>query len=150
MDEPAREILAEQRASGGTATWDGDRSLFVHLLLRRSIEKYDSARDSPGRVLFDRGIPDCIVYAMRAGADRGPSIEAAEAFRYERQVLFLEPWNEVYTTDEERVMSFDDTISFGAELRDVYEQSGYELVAVPRGPISERADFIREFVLPSR
>jgi predicted ATPase len=35
VDEPAREVLAEQRATGGRGTWDQDLSLFVHLLLQR-------------------------------------------------------------------------------------------------------------------
>src|SRR5262245_13916173 len=65
VDEPAREVLAEQRASGGRGTWDQDPALFVDLLLQRSIEKYGSARGSKDPVLFDRGIPDCVVYAMR-------------------------------------------------------------------------------------
>lgn len=61
MDEPAREVLAEQRASGGRGTWEQDASLFVNLLLQRSIEKYEAAHGSGQRVLFDRGIPDCVV-----------------------------------------------------------------------------------------
>ena len=150
VDEPARQVLAEQRASGGTGTWDRDPSLFVKLLLRRSIEDYESARGSGQRVLFDRGIPDCVVYAMTAGTDPGPSVEAAAAFRYERQVLFLEPWSDIYATDEERVMSFEETMSFGEALRDVYDRSGYELVRVPRGSILERADFVREFLTSPR
>ena len=39
VDEPAREILAEQRSTGGRGTWDQDPSLFVHLLLQRSIDE---------------------------------------------------------------------------------------------------------------
>lgn len=112
VDEPAREVLAEQRATGGRGTWDQDPSLFVHLLLQRSIEKYVVARRSEETVIFDRGIPDCVVYAVRAGTDAAPSVAAVEAFRYQRHVLFLEPWSDIYTTDEERIMSFDDTVSF--------------------------------------
>ena len=41
MGEPAREVLAEQRAIDGDGTHDRDRSLFVALLLQRSIDKYD-------------------------------------------------------------------------------------------------------------
>src|SRR6266536_2029706 len=66
VDEPAREVLAEQRATGGIGTWDQDRFLFVHLLLQRSIQKYQSALRSGRTVVFDRGIPDCVVYAVRA------------------------------------------------------------------------------------
>ncbi len=143
MDEPAREVLAEQRATGGSGTWDQDPSLFVRLLLQRSIEKYAMARKSGDTVIFDRGIPDCIVYAVRAGADPTPSLEAADAYRYQPHVLFLEPWSDIYQTDEERIMSFDDTVSFSETLRDVYERSGYTLVDVPRDSIADRATFVR-------
>ena len=142
VDEPAREILAEQRATGGRGTWDQDPSLFVHLLLQRSIEKYAMARRSGETVVFDRGIPDCIVYAVRAGTDPTPSLEAADAHRYHSHVLFLEPWSDIYETDEERIMSFDDTVSFSQTLRDVYERSGYTLVDVPRGSVDDRAAFV--------
>lgn len=143
VDEPAREILAEQRATGGSGTWDRDASLFVHLLLQRSVEKYEMARRLGGTVIFDRGIPDCIVYAVLAGADPTPSLEAADAYRYEPHVLFLDPWRDIYRTDDERVMSFDDTVSFGRKLRDAYERSGYMLVDVPRDSIANRATFVR-------
>ena len=83
VDEPAREILAEQRATGGSGTWDEDASLFVQLLLQRSIETYAMARRSGETVIFDRGIPDCIVYALLAGTDPTPSLEAADAYRYQ-------------------------------------------------------------------
>ena len=143
VDEPAREVLAEQRATGGSGTWDHDASLFVHLLLQRSIEKYAMARRSGDTVVFDRGIPDCIVYAVLAGADPTPSLEAADAFRYEPHVLFLQPWSDIYETDEERIMSFDDTVSISKSLRDVYERSDYTLVDVPRDSIADRATFVR-------
>ena len=146
VDEPAREILAEQHATGGRGTWDQDPSLFVHLLLQRSIEKYAMARRSRETVIFDRGIPDCIVYAALAGSNPTPSLKAVEVYRYQPHVLFLEPWSDIYETDEERIMSFDDTVSFSQTLRDVYERSGYTLVEVPRDPIDDRATFVRKSV----
>jgi len=146
VDEPAREVLAEQRASGGRGTWDQDPALFVDLLLRRSIETYESARGSKDPVLFDRGVPDCVVYAMRAGIDPEPFTDAVRAYRYAPRILFLEPWRDIYTTDDERVMSFEDTISFGEELRAVYREAGYTLVQIPRTSVSARADLVREFV----
>jgi predicted ATPase len=143
VDEPAREILAEQRATGGRGTWDQDPSLFVRLLLQRSIEKYAMARRSEETVIFDRAIPDCVVYAVLAGSNPTPSLKAVDVYRYQPHVLFLEPWSHIYETDEERIMSFDDTVSFGRELRDVYERSGYTLVEVPRDSIGGRATFVR-------
>ena len=104
------------------------------------------ARRSGETVIFDRGIPDCIVYAVRTGADPAPCLEAVDVYRYRPQVFFLEPWSDIYQTDEERIMSFDDTVSFGHTLRDVYERSGYTLVDVPRNSIDERAAFVRRSV----
>ena len=100
VDEPAREVLAEQRATGGRGTWDQDPPLFVHLLLERSIVKYETARRSGDTVLFDRGVPDCVVYAVLAGAEPGPSLAAVDLYRYQPHVLFLEPWSDIYKTDE--------------------------------------------------
>jgi predicted ATPase len=147
MNEPAREVLAEQRASGGSGTWDQDASLFVHLLLQWSIQKYEAARRTGQTVVFDRGIPDCVVYAVRLGADVAPSLEAIETFRYESDVFFLEPWSGIYRTDEERVMPFDDAVSFSDSLREVYEQSGYSLIDVPHGSIDHRTAFVGEFIM---
>ena len=146
VDEPAREVLAEQRASGGSGTWDQNPSLFVHLLLQRSIEKYQMAVRSGKKAVFDRGIPDCVVYAIRAGTDPRPSLTAVDVYRYHPHALFLEPWRDIYTTDEERIMSFDETLSFSETLRDVYMRSGYRPVDVPRGSVDDRAAFVREMI----
>ncbi len=93
VDEPAREVLAEQRAIGGIGTWDQDRFLFAHLLLQRSIQKYQAAHRSGRTVIFDRGIPDCVVYAVRADADPTPSLAAVEVFRYHRRLV--EPFGQL-------------------------------------------------------
>jgi predicted ATPase len=91
-----------------------------------------------GITLFDRGVPDCAVYAMRASVDPGPSLEAAMRYRYESTVLLFEPWREIYATDTERRLTFDDAVAFGDDVRDVYRRCGYQLVPVPHRSISER------------
>jgi predicted ATPase len=146
VDEPARKVLAEQRAIGGRGTWDQDPSLFVHLLLQRSIENYSMARELGEIVVFDRGIPDCAAYAVRAGEDPGPSLRAAEEFRYQPEVLLLEPWLDIYETDEERILSFDETIGFHRQIVEAYERAGYTLTVVPQDTIEERAAFVQNFI----
>lgn len=61
-------------------------------------------------------------------------------------MLFFEPWSDIYTTDEERIMSFDETLSFSETLSDVYMRSGYTPVDVPRGSTDDRATFVREMI----
>ena len=144
--EPAREILAEQRAIDGTGVPDRDPSLFNAQLLQRSIDKVLATEDDAGPVVFDRGIPDCIAYATVLGVDPASSVEAAQTYRYHHEVLILPPWEEIYTTDDERRMSFADTGPFHDALVDAYERTGYILVEVPRGPIDRRASFVDTFL----
>ena len=146
VGEPAREILAEQRSIAGTATADLDPSRFLELLLRRSIDKHQAALGGRRSAVFDRGIPDCVAYAVHLGTDPRSSILAAETYRYNDEVLVLEPWEEIYTVDDERTMSYEDTVAFHGALVDAYERTGYALVAVPRGSIEDRAAFVRDFV----
>jgi predicted ATPase len=146
VSEPAREILAEQRAIDGAGTHDRDPSLFVDLLLRRSIDKYETAQDGEGPTVFDRGVPDCIAYAVLMEIDPTPSIQAAESYRYNREVPILAPWEDIYSVDEERTMSFADTIAFHAALVEAYERCGYTLVEVPRGSVGNRASFVQDLI----
>jgi predicted ATPase len=146
VPEPAREILAEQRAMGGAGTTDHDPSVFVELLLRRSIENHEAAKRRGGITLFDRGVPDCVAYAVVLGVDPSPSLLAIERYRYASEVLLFEPWPTIYTTDDERTMSFDDVLGFHKEIVSTFKGAGYALVTVPRGPIEDRR---RSFVATS-
>ncbi len=110
--EPAREIIAEQRATGGTGTAEQDASLFVGLLLERSIEKFTAVSHAGHTILFDRGIPDCVAHAVVLGVDPGACIDACKTYRHRDEVLVFEPWEAIYTTDDERRMSFADTLTF--------------------------------------
>jgi predicted ATPase len=146
VDEPARRVLAEQRASGGTGTPDRDPARFVELLMEAAIADHERAVGG-GPALFDRGIPDCIAYAIHLGVDPGPSIRASDRYRYHDEVLILEPWEEIYVTDDERTMSFADTVAFHTVLEDAFDRSGYRRVTIPRGSAGDRAAFVSERML---
>lgn len=148
VDEPAREVLAHQRSVGGDGLPDRNPSRFVDLLLRRSIDKHAEARAWGCAVLFDRGVPDCIAYARYLGTDPTPSIRAAGEHRYDRSVLVLRPWAEIYGTDDERKMTFEATLRFQRHIDACYREAGYQLVEVPRGSIQDRVEFILTFIGP--
>jgi predicted ATPase len=117
---------------------------FIGLLLEASVANYQAAlrRDSP--VVFDRGIPDCVAYANHLGADPAAALGATADFRYSPVVLVARPWEEIYTTDDERTMSFDLTVRFQDALDAAYRDAGYEPVEIPRGPVEVRAEFVRD------
>jgi len=142
--EPAREILAEQRATGGTATAELDPARFVELLLERSIEKHRAASREAAPTMFDRAVPDCIAYAEQLEVDPEPSRLAAATIRYAPRILVLEPWEAIYTTDDERRMPFEATIPFHERIVSAYETLGYEAVIIPRVGLSDRVAFVLE------
>ena len=146
VGETAREVLAEQRSVDGVGTPDRDASLFLDLFLQRSIDKHVASQRWGGSVVFDRGIPDCIAYAIMLGVDPTPSLLASQRHRYNNQVLLLEPWEEIYVVDDERTMSFADTVPFHRVLIYAYERAGYSLVPVPRDSVDNRAAFLRDFI----
>ena len=146
VGEPAREVLAELRAVGDTRTHDRDWAEFVGLLLERSIRKHQKAAGWAGPVLFDRGVPDCVAYATVLDVDPEPSVRAARTCRYNTDVLVLEPWEEIYSTDDERTMSFADPLAFHEVLVDAFDRSGYTLMAIPKGSVQDRAAFVLDFL----
>jgi predicted ATPase len=147
VDEPARRVLAEQRASEGKGTPEREAARFVQLLLELAVADHDQAQRAGGVVLFDRGVPDCIAYATYLAVDPGMSVAASDRYRYHDEVLILEPRKEIYATDDERTMSFDQTVTFHDALIAAYDRAGYRLVPVPRGTVERRVDFVRKHIL---
>ena len=144
IPEPAREILAEQRRINARGVPEKDPDLFSMLMLSRAIHSYqqNSALEEP--VVFDRGIPDMVAYARLFRLDETPYGNAAQEFRYHRTVFYFPPWEEIYTTDSERKMGFEDAKAFGVMVRSIYETFEYRMLEVPRFSLEERVQFIRE------
>jgi predicted ATPase len=79
-------------------------------------------------VFFDRGVPDMLGYAALFGFDYPPGRKAATMYRYSKRVFFAPAWEQIYTTDEERTISYSVAKAFGDDLREIYKQCGYELI----------------------
>ena len=145
VEEPARELIAEHRETSGEATLDRRPELFVEKLISRSIEKYAAA--SPSAVtIFDRGVPDCIAYAMANGLDIGPALDAASRYPYERSVFVASPWEEIYTTDDMRRATFAQAEAFHAYVVEAYQRLEYQIIELPRASVQERAAFVVDHI----
>lgn len=140
--EPAREILAERKLLQATGAPELSADSFNQLMLLRSIHKYDDHDSVKVPVVFDRGIPDMVAYARLFRLDETPYSNAAKEFRYNPTLFYFPAWEEIYTTDEERKMSFEQAKAFGAAVRSIYEKCGYRILEVPRCSVEERAQFI--------
>jgi predicted ATPase len=146
VDEPARAIIAEQRSIDGEGLYDRNKKLFLELMLTRSVENYNSLLKQKIIVVFDRGIPDIIGYAKLFEVDTSPAIDAAKIYQYNKNVLFLPSWQEIYTTDEDRTMSFAAAKEFGSLIKKSYIDLEYKIIEVPLASIDERLKFIERFI----
>lgn len=146
LDEPARQILAEQRGIGGTGVPDRDPNLFAHLMLSRSINTYGQMREVGGALFFDRGVPDIIAYAAYYDLDLAPFHAAAAKYTYNSRVFVTPDWADIYHTDDERRMSYDEACRFGESLRSAYRALGYELLELPRDTPQRRLSFIQSHI----
>jgi predicted ATPase len=140
--EPAREIIAEQRSINGKGLYDRDPELFYNLMLSRSIYHHKQFDSEKTPVIFDRGIADNIAYAQLFNIDPTAAINAAKLFSYNQNIFFLNAWEEIYTNDDERKMTFQDAKLFGDSLRIIYQDLGYNLIELPFDSIEKRAQFI--------
>ena len=143
--EPARELIAEHRETSGEATLDQRPGLFVEKLISRSIANYTAA-SSTAVTVFDRGVPDCIAYAMAYDLDIGPGLDAASRYLYEKSVFGASPWKEIYTTDDMRRATFAQAEAFYAYVVEAYQRLGYRIIELPKAPVKERAAFIVDHI----
>ncbi|HFL2715758.1 TPA: AAA family ATPase [Legionella pneumophila] len=72
----------------------------------------------------------------------GSELQASKIHRYNAQAFFLPAWEEIYSNDSERTISFYETKAFETDLREVYNELRYTLIEVPLGNIPTRVDFI--------
>lgn len=142
VEEVARRIIREEMAAGGDALPWKNRERYRQLMLEGSVQVYREA--DPRVVTFlDRGIPDVMAAATLMGLPLSAALmEAVRRYRYNRQVLLLPPWEEIYTTDAERKQSWQEALDTYTALKEAYTLAGYSLTEVPRLPVDERASFV--------
>jgi predicted ATPase len=131
INEPAREIIAEQRAIRGSGVSDKNPALFIELMLSRAILRYHEIRSVAEPVFFDRGVADNIAYAMLYNLPFEHGWAAAELYRSHSRVFFAPNWRAIYATDEERTMTFEASAAMGESLRAIYQKLGYQVIDLP-------------------
>jgi len=142
--ETAREIIKEQVLVKGEALPWKDKSLFLKLMFEGSVEAYKKAEKLGKRIIFfDRGIPDSLTYAEIIGTGESAGLEFyVRNFRYNPKVFFLQPWKDIYETDEERKQNWEEAVLSAKINESVYRRLGYSIIEVPNFPVLQRADFV--------
>lgn len=145
MEETARRVIEQQRLIDGDGVYDKNPFLFKELMLSKMLNDFESA-PKYDLVFFDRGLPDLIAYSKCFNLDIGKELQASRTHLYNPTVFFAPAWEQIYTNDIERRLTFDAAKVFERDLRQAYVELEYQLIDIPLLPVSERVSFILSFI----
>ncbi|GAB3695001.1 AAA family ATPase [Nocardiopsis oceani] len=145
--EAGRSIIRDQRTIGGPGLAWRDDTLFAELMLAWDMRSHREAAAHEGLVVCDRGVPDMVGYFLLRGLPVPEHVwEATRRFRYHRTAFVAPPWPEIFEGDAERHQSSDEAERTYEAMCEAYPACGYEIVALPRVPVAERARFLLDTV----
>jgi predicted ATPase len=147
LEEISRQVTLDAQKRGIDQLFLTEPLLFSDMLLEGRQKQYVEAEtyDSP-YIFLDRGIPDVVAYMDFFKTDYPERfVNACEAHTYDH-VFILGPWQEIYTSDNERYENFDQAVEIHHCLVDTYSKYGYDLHDVPFESVEKRTDFILNIV----
>lgn len=120
-----------------------DPLLFSEKLLEARIKQHQDSSEPSGKSVFlDRGIPDVVAYMDYFGTAYPSKFrDACTDHKYNR-IFLMPPWDEIYTTDNERYESFEQAQNIYEYLKKAYITFGYQPIEVPKQSIENRCMFI--------
>lgn len=150
VPEAARAIIRDRKRRGLPPR--PSPAEFAQEILRVDVENYRNAPLDSDPIFFDRGIPDALGMLDELGLLTPLVLRRhLDDYPYLRKVFVAPPWREIYTTDEERDQSFDESVRVHDALREWYVRCGYEIVEIPRASIEARCAFVlRALELPHK
>ena len=98
-------------------------------------------------VFFDRGIPDILAYLNFAKTSPLENFTQLDKTYAYHKVFVTPPWKAIYRKDNERSETFEEAQEIHQHICHTYRQLGYEVVEIPYGIPSERAEFILQNLL---
>jgi predicted ATPase len=143
FDEVSRDVILKAQQKGIEQLFLTEPLLFSKMLLQGREEQYlEADKSQESIVFFDRGIPDVHAYMNYFKTDY-PKLFLEKSKQYKYDIIFhFSPWKEIYTTDNERYETFEESLSIDGFLVKAYTELGYKIINVPFGSIEERTRFI--------
>lgn len=135
VDEPGRRVIAAERASGGTGFPWQDANRFADLAFRMSVADHRAA--TAALTFFDRTALDQAAWYARQGKAPPGAIPT-----YDRAVILVPPWPEIYENDADRRHGFEEALAEYEDLSTRLRDWGYACHILPKASVSERADHV--------
>lgn len=143
LEEVSRQITLEAQEQGISQLFLENPLLFSErIFIGRKQQYIDAETLTEKLVFFDRGIPDVLAYMDYIG-DTYPEhfIEACQKHQYD-YVFILKPWQDIYTSDNERYENFEQALEIHEHLLSTYQKYDYHLLDVPFDTVDNRTDHI--------
>jgi predicted ATPase len=141
VEEPGRRIVQHELERGGRALPWIDEVAFARRAIEVALNDREGARRYAGWVFFDRGLIDAASALEHLTGERVlATLDAAH--RYHHRVFLAPPWPEIYVTDTARRQGFEAGLSEYERLQEALPALSYEVMTLPKGPVTVRADFV--------
>jgi len=141
--EISRQVTIKAREDGVDQLFLTQPLLFSELLLEGRVKQFlDADKSEDKLIFFDRGIPDVHSYMDYLKTEYPPKyFDKSDSYRYS-QVFLMPPWEEIYTSDNERYETYEQSLDIYFHIKKAYVELGYQITEVPHGSITERTEFI--------
>lgn len=138
--EVARNIL---QAQGGMALRAERPAEFATAMLEAERTAWFAAK--PGWSVYDRGFPDIAGFLELESMVVSKAVdEACHNLRYSGPIFRAPPWRAIYSTDEERIQSWEQAMASDLAVCDAWRKYGYDLVDLPLALVTDRVQFVRD------
>ena len=138
INEPAREVIAFLQENNPEHLPWNNRSKFQDLMEEKCISNWYNNKEG----FFDRSLVDEIGYRnfYKHGIPE-TLLENCKIYQYDK--VFMFPfWEEIYKNDDIRKETPQEASAIFPYLVEGYQNTGYDVIIVPKVSISERIKFI--------
>ncbi len=145
--EISREIIEAQKLTGGEVVPWKDHHAFNEAVFKGRLSQYHAATDGSKLYFFDRAVPDSLAYLL-ADEKIVPAdfVEEARLCNYYHYVFITPPWEDIYRKDDQRWEGFEYAMKIHHNIEKYYAEMNYQLVEIPQLDVSERVDFILNYL----
>ena len=138
--EVARDIL---QAPGGMELRARRPAEFATAMLEAERTGWFAAK--PGWSVYDRGFPDIAGFLNLESMAVSKNVdETCRNLRYTGPIFRAPPWHAIYSTDEERIQSWEQAMASDLAVCAAWRKYGYDLVDLPLASVSDRVQFVRD------
>jgi len=144
--EASRKLIKEESKKSNPALPWINLPKFAELCLQEMVLQYQQA--IPNQLNFyDRAIPDIIAY-LKNGDEKisNQYYSILDELEYHPIVFYTPTWRKIYTQDNERPQTYQESLCIADYIYETYEELGFQLIKLPLKNPEQRADFVMQII----